>query len=36
MTPGWVEMTDDATGSVYFWNEETGESSWDRPVACDV
>ena len=28
---GWVEATDPSTGQVYYFNNETGESSWERP-----
>ena len=28
----WVEIEDDATQSVYYYNEITFESSWERPV----
>ena len=27
----WVELYDDESGSVYYYNEETGESAWERP-----
>lgn len=29
--PSWVQMSD-ADGNQYFYNEETGESSWDKPA----
>jgi len=29
--PSWVQMSD-AVGNQYFYNEATGESSWDKPV----
>ena len=29
---GWVEVPDEASGAVYFYNNETGESRWDRPT----
>lgn len=28
---GWAEVRQDE--EVYYWNQETGESSWDRPLA---
>ena len=33
LCPGWTELTDTASGEVYFYNSETGDTSWDRPVA---
>lgn len=27
----WVRVDDDDTGNVYYFNEETSESSWDHP-----
>jgi hypothetical protein len=29
---GWLEAVDETTGSTYFYNEKTNETSWDRPV----
>jgi hypothetical protein len=29
--PGWHEVMDMASGSVYFWNEDTNEVAWDPP-----
>lgn len=28
---GWQECLDENTQAVYFWNQETGETSWVRP-----
>ena len=28
---GWEEV-DDGTGNVYYYNHDTGESSWERPA----
>jgi len=28
---GWVESTDPSTGQVFYWNEITDETSWERP-----
>ena len=27
----WTEFFDEASGSPYFWNEATNETSWERP-----
>lgn len=32
LPPGWSEHTDDDTGHSYFHNENTGQSSWERPT----
>ena len=32
----WVEYWDEASGSPYFVNETTGESSWDTPPGMAV
>ncbi|XP_077220695.1 WW domain-containing protein isoform X2 [Tasmannia lanceolata] len=32
LPPGWVEAKDPASGSVYFYNENTGKSQWESPV----
>ena len=29
---GWEEVHDDETGANFYYNEATGESTWDRPV----
>lgn len=29
---GWTSLTDDSSGRVYFYNEGTGETSWENPV----
>jgi len=31
LPPGWVESIDQASGKIFYWNESTGETSWDRP-----
>ena len=33
LPPGWEECEDDE-GTVFFYNEGTGESRWDRPTAA--
>ena len=32
LPPGWVELEDPATGSLYFYNNDTFESRWERPT----
>ncbi|KAL7540536.1 hypothetical protein ACHAXR_010196 [Thalassiosira sp. AJA248-18] len=29
---GWIESMDPTTGNIYYYNEVTGVSSWERPV----
>jgi len=31
----WKEAADPTSGAIYYYNEETGESSWDRPPALN-
>ena len=31
----WEEATDPSTGAKYYWNRETGATSWDRPADTD-
>ncbi|MCO5612910.1 hypothetical protein L7F22_067183 [Adiantum nelumboides] len=31
LPPGWLEATDPETGAVYFYNQSTGQSQWERP-----
>lgn len=33
LSPGWLEAKDPATGSVYFYNQSTGQSQWERPTS---
>jgi len=33
LLPGWFAAVDVATGDPYFCNEETGETTWDRPLS---
>ena len=32
LLPGWVELTDPSTGTPYYYNEEEGISSWEKPI----
>lgn len=32
LPPGWIEACDPASGSLYYYNEKSGKSQWDRPV----
>ena len=32
---GWEEHVDEETGQTYFWNTETGTSSWTNPALQD-
>ena len=36
LPPGWRSFTDKATGGVYYCHLETGETTWNRPVATKV
>jgi len=31
---GWAAATDDASGDTYYYNEQTGDSTWERPLAA--
>jgi len=33
LPPGWTEQKDPTTGTAYYYNSNTGESSWTRPGA---
>lgn len=33
LPPGWTEQVDPGSGSIYYFNEETGDSTWDVPTA---
>ncbi|KAL7431539.1 hypothetical protein ACHAXM_002719 [Skeletonema potamos] len=33
LPPGWIETKDSASGQIYYYNEETKESSWSRPTS---
>ncbi|ORM41783.1 uncharacterized protein BXIN_0606 [Babesia sp. Xinjiang] len=34
--PPWKELIDPSTGSVYYWNTVTSETSWERPVCAEL
>ena len=31
LPPGWQQARDPNTGAVYYYNSQTGQSTWDRP-----
>ncbi|KAL7526945.1 hypothetical protein ACHAXR_003196 [Thalassiosira sp. AJA248-18] len=33
LLPGWFAVTDPSSGDVYYCNDSTGETTWDRPSA---
>ena len=33
---GWHELLDNGTGRSYYWNADSGESTWERPVGVVV
>ncbi len=33
LPPGWTQLTDPSSGDIYYFNEASGESTWDRPAA---
>lgn len=33
LLPGWIALQDPASGNTYYANQNTGETSWDKPVA---
>lgn len=36
MPEDWIEVTDASSDKTYYYNQETGETSWDRPVGVAV
>ncbi|XP_076898574.1 uncharacterized protein LOC143552184 isoform X1 [Bidens hawaiensis] len=32
LPPGWIESRDPTTGCVYYYNEKSGKSQWEKPV----
>ena len=33
LPPGWIACFDEVSGETYYWNESSGETTWDRPSA---
>lgn len=33
MQSDWEELVDEASGSTYYWNRVSGETSWEKPAA---
>jgi len=33
LPPGWIESVDPTTGNSYFYNENTGVTTWERPAS---
>ena len=33
LAAGWTEQKDPESGDIYYWNEQTDETTWDRPTA---
>ena len=33
LAPGWEQQTDEESGEIYFYNEESGETTYEPPVA---
>ena len=31
LPPGWTEQLDESRGARYYFNTETGETTWERP-----
>ena len=31
----WKEITDENTGKIYYWNPNTGETSWEKPIVSN-
>ncbi|KAA8538402.1 hypothetical protein F0562_028052 [Nyssa sinensis] len=36
LPPGWIETKDPASGALYYYNESSGKSQWERPVEAAV
>lgn len=36
LPPHWKEVPDPSSGDIYYWNSQTGETSWDRPAPAIV
>jgi protein transport protein SEC31 len=33
LSPGWIALQDPSSGNVYYANETTGETTWEKPLA---
>ena len=32
LRPGWIELVDDSSGRKYYFNEQKGQTTWERPI----
>ena len=35
LPPNWIETVDPSSGKIYYYNEVSGETTWDRPIMDD-